>query len=428
MKKLGNFFLDEVQTGKQTGLVYEYRTKKATDPQVQKEQNYELKDVKGKEAEDISQGIWEVEPPTDDELIAGIDKNELNHNKKRILMRLKAKKPFFTQGEAGWGKTSIITKLAHQCGRTVITVYLDKCEATDLGGIPVPKKSASGADYEARLLPGWAKIIWDNPDTQFLLFLDEMNQAQPDVMNALMPIVLKNVICGKKFKNFIVGAAGNFEHENDVNQLSAPLLSRFGGIIMWESGDWNDTFKFLRKKWKGKVADKFIDYLAEVTPELFKNPRDVEQFILDLITNIKEDGAEYFDVSDYADELYQITKKPKKDLSRTENDKVLKLAERMYQFVNNIDNEEEEKKSRKTREQVPQNVIEYMKDMIENGYALQGGRKYGISRENVAKVTYKFPAEMVERAIQKLDDDGVKYKFDKDQQWKDAGYEDPLAD
>ena len=46
MKKLGNFFLDEVQTGKQTGLVYEYRTKKATDPQVQKEQNYELKDDK----------------------------------------------------------------------------------------------------------------------------------------------------------------------------------------------------------------------------------------------------------------------------------------------------------------------------------------------------------------------------------------------
>ena len=42
-----------------------------------------------------------------------------------------------------------------------------------------------------------------------------MNQAQPCVMNALMPIVLKNVICNVQFDNFMVGAAGNFEDENE---------------------------------------------------------------------------------------------------------------------------------------------------------------------------------------------------------------------
>ena len=115
------------------------------------------------------------------------------------------KAPFFIQGEAGWGKTSIITGLAKSLGKTVITVYLDKAEATDLGGIPVPAKSKRGADYVKHLLPEWAKLIYDNPKTNFLLFFDEMNQAAPDVMNALMPIVLKTEICGIKFKQSFVG-------------------------------------------------------------------------------------------------------------------------------------------------------------------------------------------------------------------------------
>ena len=34
----------------------------------------------------------------------------------------------------------------------------------------------------------------NHPDKQFLLFFDEMNQAADDVMNALMPIVLRNVV------------------------------------------------------------------------------------------------------------------------------------------------------------------------------------------------------------------------------------------
>ena len=168
MKSL-NTFVNEINEG----IINEYRTKK-TD----KEEAPELKDVKGQdEEENGSGGVWAIEPPTEDDIVNGIDKNTLTRNKKRILMRLKSKKPFFIQGEAGWGKTSIITQLAHQCKRTVITVYLDKAEATDLGGLPVAKKSKKGADYVATLMPAWAKVMYDNPETQFLLFFDEMNQA-----------------------------------------------------------------------------------------------------------------------------------------------------------------------------------------------------------------------------------------------------------
>ena len=84
-------------------------------------------------------GKFAIDEPTDNDAIEPLSKDQLNKNMKRLLMKFKADEPFFIMGEAGWGKTSIIKSMAKRFGRTVITVYLDKCEATDLGGIPVPR-------------------------------------------------------------------------------------------------------------------------------------------------------------------------------------------------------------------------------------------------------------------------------------------------
>ena len=74
MKKLGNFFLDEVQSGKQSGLVYEYRTKKQVD-QIKAEQDVTLNKVQGVPAEkNISGGVWAVDEPTEDDITKGINK------------------------------------------------------------------------------------------------------------------------------------------------------------------------------------------------------------------------------------------------------------------------------------------------------------------------------------------------------------------
>ena len=394
----------------------------------------DIDDVRGKDEEDNgSNGVYSVDAPTDDQITQGIDKETLTKNKKRILMRLKADKPFFIQGEAGWGKTSIITDIANRLGMTVITVFLDKCEAVDLGGIPVPTKSSKGADSVKHLMPEWASMMYDNPKTKFLLFFDEMNQAAPDVMNALMPIVLKTEICGKKFHNFVVGAAGNFEHENSaVSELSAPLKSRFGGIITWESGNWEDAFKHLRKKWKDKISNKFFDQLEDAAGELFKNPRDVESFIIESVAKLKEAGdADFFDTDDYYDQLKDIAKD---DLTRTGEQKLKSLAETMHKFVNNImDDDEPESGSRKNREMVPDDVVELLKMGMKNGFILDpedNTTKYGISRENILKIEgWDFDnREMLERTINKLEEDGVKFKYEKDEEWKKAGFKDPNED
>ena len=55
--------------------------------------------------------------------------------------------------------------------------------------------------------------------------------------------------------------------------------------------------------------------------------------------------------------------------------------------------------------------------------------RYGISRENIIDVFTAegdIDAEMLETLISKFEDDGVKFKFDKNIEWKNKGYADPM--
>ena len=392
--------------------------------------------VKGKSAENNGTGgKWALNELTDNDAVPDeLDKSDLDKNTKRLLMRFKQAErsdsgkgaDFFIIGRAGWGKTSIIKDMAKRFKRNVITVYLDKAAKEDLGGIPVPMKGKTGAVQEMAM-PAWAKIMQDNSDKKFLLFFDEMNQADPDIMNALMPIVLEHEVCGVKFDNFFVGAAGNFESENGaVNELSGPLLSRFKPLIVWETGGeaWNKAFKHLHKKWDDKLSPELIDKIQE-NKELFDNPREVEHKLLDYIYSlVGDDDLDVFDVDDYLDRLEGIAKD---DLSRSEEAEMKKLAEYIYNFLNKKDNTEKGGRSGKGRDMVPESVREAIKYGMKFGYIKDGNTKYGISEENISSVVDENDcnAEMLERIINKFKEDGLDFKFKKNSEWQEKGYADP---
>ena len=388
-------------------------------------------------------GKFAIDEPTDNDAIEPLSKDQLNKNMKRLLMKFKADEPFFIMGEAGWGKTSIIKSMAKRFGRTVITVYLDKCEATDLGGIPVPREDKRGNAYVDSAMPAWAQYMLEHDDQQFLLFFDEMNQADGAVMNALMPIVLETEVCGVKFDNFIVGAAGNFDHENDaVNELSGPLKSRFKPIIVWETGgdaEWKQAFDFMHKEWDGKLGEDgpaYIDLLQE-NRDLFQNPREVEHKILKWCSKmIVTDDKDLFDIDDYYDRLEGLTKE---DLTRDQKDKLKKLAEATYNLVNGLPLSPERKRS-KGKEMMDETLKNNIKKAMRNGFMTNGPdssdkRKYGISREN-APLVFCDPEmtenacnrEMFDRYINKLEADGLKFKYETDAEWKKAGLVDPFED
>ena len=248
--------------------------------------------LKGKDA-DKNFGIFAIDEPKDEDAVRW-DGEPKPKNVKMVMAKIAADEPFFIMGHAGWGKTAIIKKVAKKFGKTIITVYLDKIPPEDLAGIPVPVKGENGRYEQQVLLPTWAQYMWDHKDdTDFLLFFDEMNQATPEVLNALMPIILETTICNIKFHNFVVGAAGNYQSENDVNKLPGPVLSRVAPVIIWQDNDpesWEDAMNYIKKEWSGKLeghADNIIDVIDKYKM-LFKNPREIETKIFDWIKHLQE--------------------------------------------------------------------------------------------------------------------------------------------
>lgn len=400
----------------------------------------------GKDAEkNGSGGTIGVNEPVDKELskeiIEEIPKEQLNKNMKQLLKKFEAEHDFFIMGRAGWGKTSIIEDMAARYHREVINVYLDKVAAVDLGGIPVPERGKRDVAYQKKALPKWAYDLFQaqaaekdekNPKRKFLLFFDEMNQARPDVMNALMPIVLKHEVCEIQFYNFFVGAAGNFDDENDVNELSGPLASRFAPIIIWRTDEeaWRSAFDYLHKKWDDRVSKDMVT-LFDDNHHLFKNPREIEMKILDFIWKLKKSPRKsYFDVDDYLDQLEALAKEER---TKSEDESLGELAEQVYEYINDDgtgkDKEDSGRSSGKGIEMVHKNVLDAIRFGMKHGYVHPEGsdKDYGMSRENVwimfdGELANK---EIIQRVINKFEAEGIKFKYETDDEWKKAGYADP---
>ena len=426
MKKLKNFV-----EGLTEEEILEYRTKKTPAAA-----NVDPEKIEGKPAEkNGTGGRWSIDEPKDDDAISDIDLNSPDNtaSMEDLIDKFDAEEDFFIIGEAGWGKTSIIKSLARKYNRTVITFYLDKCEATDLGGIPVVTKGANGKARQEVTLPPFAQYMEDHADENFLLFFDEMNQAAPDVMNALMPIVLEHEIAGTKFDNFFVGAAGNFEHENDaVNELSGPLKSRFKPLITWETSTdnaWKSSFSYLHKKWDKLLSKDLIDAF-EANATCFVNPREVELKIFKFAAAIK--GKPEAVTRNKPEKLLRRLKNLAKDnLSRSQEAALSKLAETLYNFIAGKEVKQSERKS-KDISMVDKKVREAIEFAMRNGYILDKstGTKYGVSRENIGLVTDpdECNAEMLERIINKFEADGTKFKYEKNSEWKKDGYKDPMEE
>ena len=389
-----------------------------------------------------SKGIFGVNEPTDDSVVDDeeFSQDTIDENNEALLDKFLAEEDFFILGRAGWGKTSMITSMAKRFGYDVITFYLDKCQATDLGGIPVAMKmkEKSGEDgvKEKRALPPFAQIIRDNPDKKFLLFFDEMNQAAPDVMHALMPIILKKEICNQIFDNFFVGAAGNFESENAyVTELSGPLKSRFAPIIIWNTGDdesWATACKFLHKKWDKTVGKEIVDEICDHC-KLFENPRELDMKIIKWAYRLRMNDNPAKAAIRPTRVLKRLTELAKEDLRRSKNDELSRLADKIYAFINKKDgdNKRTGRSAEKTVEMMDPEMAKKLQEFIENGRTYiklnptdKESTPFGICKENFRKfIDYDvINAEMLERFLKQLDVMGVKFKYNTKADWIADGH------
>lgn len=148
----------------------------------------------------------------------------------KIAPRLPSNISVMLRGPTGIGKSHITADIAKQLGLPIIDVRGSTMDESKVTGIP---------DFEAGkalkkamfLLPSWYVRACQEP---VLLFLDEMNRANPQVLQAFFQVVLDRCLGNdsngepmRLHPETRVYSAVNFGSEYDVAEMDPALLRRF---------------------------------------------------------------------------------------------------------------------------------------------------------------------------------------------------------
>lgn len=125
-------------------------------------------------------------------------------------------------GRHGIGKSEIITDTYAARGMRVVPFFLGQMsDPGDLIGL-MHKDEASGRSLF--LPPYW----WPDPGAPIVLFLDELNRARPELLQAVQDLTLNRTLAGKTLPaGSIVVAAVNEGEEYQTTDLDPALVSRF---------------------------------------------------------------------------------------------------------------------------------------------------------------------------------------------------------
>jgi len=204
--------------------------------------------------------------------------------KEAILLCREAGVTAFVWGKHGLGKSSAVLQLAHLMGVGMIDLRCSQLEASDLRGLPdrdqgrtlylppadLPNEETCSPSCSLFRL-GWCKHKAceereknGEPACQGFLFLDELNRAEDDVLQAAFQLVYDKAIGTYKMPTtWSIVVAGNYTEGYTVNSFNDPaFLDRFCHLdmTMGESymGDWTDYMK----KTCGAAADKILQFVG----------------------------------------------------------------------------------------------------------------------------------------------------------------------
>ena len=142
-----------------------------------------------------------------------------------------------------------------------------------------------------------------------------------------------------------------------------------------------------------------------------------------------------FEPEDYLDRLETLIEDIGVELSRSQESEMKNIAQQMYNFMNDVDTKPKDTGRRKGMDMVSEQSKNAIRNGMRQGFISQteDGKnvKYGISRENIIPAIVQggeVNPEMCERIISKFEADGIKFRYEKDEEWKKAGYKDPFED
>jgi hypothetical protein len=154
------------------------------------------------------------------------------------------------QGNHGIGKSQLTYQLAQHFGLEVVERRLSQLTEGDMIGLPVIQNGAT-----TFMPPDWILDCCRNPR---LLFLDELNRATPEVMQAVFQICLDREIQGHKLHpDTRVYAMINTNSRYNVNAMDPALLDRFFAAELEPTVD--DWLSWA----EGKVHYSVVDFIKQ---------------------------------------------------------------------------------------------------------------------------------------------------------------------
>jgi hypothetical protein len=127
----------------------------------------------------------------------------------------------YLHGRHGLGKTQVVKQVAETLGIGFVPLYLSTQEVGDLIGLL--DKKGDGTVYHTR--PEWFPT-----EGSGIIFLDEINRAHPDVLQAMLPFALDKTLHKHKLPpGWSIVCAGNYQSNSytTTDMSDSALNSRF---------------------------------------------------------------------------------------------------------------------------------------------------------------------------------------------------------
>jgi hypothetical protein len=173
----------------------------------------------------------------------------------RTFLKVSSKLPVETsvllRGNHGIGKSQIVRQVAKGFGLDVIDRRLSQMSEGDMIGLP-----STDGEVTRFNPPEWYKRACSKP---VALFLDELNRATPEVMQAAFQVVLDRELNGWKLHpQTRVYAAINASAAYSVNEMDPALLDRFWAIDL--TPDTQDWLAWAKES--GTVHENVVTFIA----------------------------------------------------------------------------------------------------------------------------------------------------------------------
>lgn len=175
------------------------------------------------------------------------------------------------QGNHGIGKSTFIEEWAEENNIFCKVLFLSHMEVGDLIGIPVTTEDSNGKEMTVWSKPSWFVEIEEQAakGKHTMLFLDELNRAQKDVLDSALALVLdgrlhEHTLPKTNGKRTMIVSAVNPSEHYQVNELDDALEDRFLNIDVEE-----DVDAWLKWSRKNKVNEMVRSFIRDNSDKLF---------------------------------------------------------------------------------------------------------------------------------------------------------------